>query len=64
MTTDQLRKAEAQYASALHTYETLRKRRNKLVREALNAGWTHAQISEATGLSRSRIGQIALTKGA
>ena len=34
-------------------------KRNALVRAALAAGWTHAQISEATGLTRGRIGQIA-----
>jgi 5-methylcytosine-specific restriction endonuclease McrA len=32
------------------------------VRTALEAGWTHARVSEATGLTRSRIGKIALTR--
>jgi DNA-directed RNA polymerase specialized sigma24 family protein len=34
-------------------------RRNELVRQALAEGWTHAQIAEATGLQRARIGQLA-----
>lgn len=40
--------------------EASRKRRNEAVRQALVEGWTHAQIAEATGLTRARIGQIAL----
>lgn len=37
-------------------------RRDKLVRQALKRGWSHARISEATGLTRSRVGQIAKEK--
>jgi ParB-like chromosome segregation protein Spo0J len=37
----------------------LEERRNELVREALAEGWTHAQVAEATGLQRSRIGQLS-----
>ena len=51
--------AEYSYKLATRRAETHRRRRNEIVREALSAGWTHAQISEATGLSRGRIGQIA-----
>jgi DNA-directed RNA polymerase specialized sigma24 family protein len=35
--------------------------RNALVRQALAEGWTHQQISDTTGLSRGRIGQIRAT---
>jgi DNA-directed RNA polymerase specialized sigma24 family protein len=59
MTTAELRKAEARYQRAFRRSEALREERNALVLAALRAGWTHAQISEATGLSRGRIGQIA-----
>ena len=41
--------------------EDARQERNRLVLEALQAGWTHARIAEATGLTRGRVGQIALT---
>jgi transcriptional regulator with XRE-family HTH domain len=37
----------------------MREQRNAAVREALREGWTHAQIAQATGLTRSRVGQIA-----
>ena len=33
--------------------------RDDAIRAALEDGWTHQQISTATGLSRGRIGQIA-----
>lgn len=39
--------------------ETAQAHRDKLVRQALKRGWSHARISEATGLTRSRVGQIA-----
>ena len=53
-----LRKAEAAYRAAFLRAEAKRAERNRLVREALNAGWTHARIAEATCLSRARIGQM------
>lgn len=59
MTTDELRKAEARYQRASVRAEEARTERNALVRAALAEGWTHAQIAEATGLSRGRIGQMA-----
>jgi hypothetical protein len=58
MTTDELRKAEARYKRASLRAEEAREARNRLVREALTEGWTHARIAEATGLSRGRVGQI------
>lgn len=60
MTTDELRKAEARYQRAFARSEAARDQRNRLLRKALSEGWTHAQIAEATGLTRSRIGQLAL----
>lgn len=59
MTTEDLRKVEARYQRAFRHSETLREARNRLVFEALDAGWTHAAIATATGLTRGRIGQIA-----
>ncbi len=61
MTPSELRKAEARYQRAASRAEDARQERNRLVREALQAGWTHARIAEATGLTRGRVGQIALT---
>lgn len=55
-----LRQAERVYQHAAAKAEAAREARNAVVRAALAEGWTHARISEATGLTRGRIGQIAL----
>lgn len=60
MTADKLRSAEAAYQAAFRHSEALREQRNAAVRQALEAGWTHGQVAKATGLTRSRVGQIAL----
>lgn len=59
MTSEELRKAEARYQRAFRHAEEARKERNRLVKQALADGWTHARISEATGLTRGRVGQLA-----
>jgi hypothetical protein len=59
MTAAELRKAEARYQRAFRRAEEAREARNAAVRAALDAGWTHAAIAEATGLTRGRVGQIA-----
>lgn len=59
MTDDDLRRAEARYQRASRHTEELRQERNRLVAAALDAGWTHAAIAVATGLTRGRIGQLA-----
>lgn len=61
MSADQLRDAEARYRRASKRAEEAREARNAAVCEALAKGWSHARIAEATGLTRSRVGQIALT---
>ena len=61
MTANELRKAEAAHQAAFRRAEEAREHRNKVVREAISEGWTHAKIAEATGLTRSRVGQIALS---
>jgi hypothetical protein len=58
MTAEELRKAEARYQRAFRRTEALREERNALILAALRSGWTHAQVAEATGLTRSRVGQI------
>jgi CRP-like cAMP-binding protein len=62
VTADQLRKAEARYQRAFRRSETEREARNAAVLAAIEAGWTHAKIAEATGLTRARVGQIALQR--
>jgi DNA-binding NarL/FixJ family response regulator len=59
VTADQLRKAEAAFKKSYAAAERDREGRNEAVLEALRTGWTHQQISDATGLSRGRISQIA-----
>lgn len=62
MTADELRRRERKYRTAALRAGQALDVRNNGVHEALNDGWTHAQVAEATGLTRSRVGQIA-TKG-
>jgi transcriptional regulator with XRE-family HTH domain len=54
-----LRRAQAAFDAAARRADARREERNASVREALAAGWTHAEIARETGLSRGRIGQIA-----
>ena len=54
-----LQLAEGDYREAVRRTEELRQVRNELVAQALAEGWTHARISEATGLTRGRVGQLA-----
>lgn len=58
MTAAELRKAEVRYQRAYRRSEEVREARNAAVRAAAAEGWPHARISEATGLTRSRVGQI------
>ena len=58
MTPDEVRMAQIRYEQALAQAEAARVDRNCLVAVALAQGWTHAQIAEATGLSRGRVSQI------
>jgi hypothetical protein len=62
MTVDELRKAEARFQRAYRRSEQAREDRNAAVRAAIEAGWSHARIAEATGLTRARVGQIALQR--
>jgi hypothetical protein len=62
MTADELRKAEARFQRAYRRSEQAREERNAAVRAAIEAGWSHARIAEATGLTRARVGQIALQR--
>lgn len=53
--------AEQDFREAVERVEELRQVRNDNVRTAIAQGWTHAQIAQATGLTRGRIGQLAVT---
>lgn len=55
----QLRTMEQRYRMATERAENARADRNDAIRAALADGWTHAQIAEAMGLTRGRIGQLA-----
>jgi DNA-directed RNA polymerase specialized sigma24 family protein len=59
ITAKALRDAEAAYKAASKRHEDARSVRNDLVRRAADEGWSYEEISEAIGLSRSRVGQIA-----
>ena len=58
MTAPELRKAERAYQRAQRHAERARETRNAAVLAALEQGWTHQQIADATGLSRGRVSQI------
>lgn len=58
MNADELRKAQRAHDRTAGRYKEVTEKRNALVRKALAEGWTHQRISDATGLSRGRIGQI------
>lgn len=59
MTAQYLRDLETCYQHVQRQADRARSDRNAGIREALEAGWTHAMIAEATGLTRGRIGQLA-----
>lgn len=60
MTAAELQQAEAAYRAAFLRSEEARAERNAAVRQALAEGWTHQQIADATGLTRSRISQVRI----
>jgi hypothetical protein len=51
--------AQGAYRAASTRAEQLRDRRNAAVRAAIDAEITHAEVARATGLTRTRVGQIA-----
>lgn len=55
-----LRAVEHAFRAADGEREVALAERNALVAQALAAGWTHARIAAATGLTRGRIGQLAV----
>lgn len=55
---DELASAEENFRELTAKVEEARKRRNRIFRDAAASGWTHARIAEATGLTRTRVGQI------
>lgn len=60
MDAKQLQQAERAYRSATRRAEQAREARNAAVCEALAEGMTHAEIARATGLTRGRVGQLAV----
>lgn len=59
ITANRLTKLEAAYRAASEEEDKTRRARNAGVRQALAEGRTHAWVSEAIGLSRGRVNQIA-----
>ena len=60
MTAEELREAEIAHRTAVGWAVSRLDRRDTLIRKAIADGWTHSQIADATGLTRGRIGQIAM----
>lgn len=59
MTGAELREAQRVSEEARVRSRFAEQARNAAIRQALDEGWTHAQIAKATGLTRGRIGQLA-----
>jgi hypothetical protein len=55
---EDLHRAGVAYKTASARAEAKRDERDRLVREAVAAGWTLARVAEATGLTRGRVNQI------
>ena len=62
MTSDDLHAAEQWFQRTDRDREQAREHRNQLIRQAVTAGWTHAQVAAAVGFSRARVAQIAPRK--
>lgn len=60
MTVAELRKLQRAHERAAARAEDARQARNAAVRAAIAEGWSHEALARATGLSRSRVGQIAI----
>lgn len=60
MTSAELARREKDYRRAAKAAEKLRAERNAAVVLAVADGKSHAWIAEQTGLTRARVGQIAL----
>lgn len=63
LTPAELRRAERAYERAADRAEALREARNALVVRALEDDWTQQQIADATGMSTTRVAQIAERAG-
>ena len=63
MTAAELRRLQRAHERAALKAKAAQEARNAAVRQHLAAGHTHQWISDATGLSRGRISQIAETRG-
>jgi DNA-binding NarL/FixJ family response regulator len=55
-----LKQTEARYQRASAHAEAAREERNAAIMQAIADGKSHAWIAEQTGLTRARVGQIAL----
>jgi hypothetical protein len=59
LTDERLQEIEAVRAAAANLEDTITRARNRAVASAVAARWPYRRIQRATGLSISRIGQIA-----
>ncbi len=57
---DELALAQVVFRRAAAQAEEMRLERNRVVAQALLHGHTHAQIAAVIGVSRGRVGQLAL----
>jgi DNA-directed RNA polymerase specialized sigma24 family protein len=55
-----LQKLQEAHERAAAAFKQTREERDAAILAAIEADWSYSRIAEATGLNRSRIGQIAL----
>src|SRR3954464_9814502 len=64
MTDEELRAVEVRFQQVSREREQVRAERNGCVAQALAEGWTHARIADAMGMTRGRVGQLAMKREA
>jgi DNA-binding NarL/FixJ family response regulator len=58
ITAEDIRRADAEYKAATVDAEAKRQERQRVIKQALTEGWTHARVAAELGVSRGRIGQM------
>ncbi len=58
ITADDIRRVDTAWKTAAADATEKSKERKRVIRQALQEGWTHAQVAAVLGVTRGRIGQI------
>lgn len=58
ITAQDIRRADAAWKAASVDAEAKREERLRVIKQALDEGWTHALVAAELGVTRGRIGQL------